>query len=66
MAVNLQPSANVTSSATTETESIVVCFFELDRMVACLPMMLSLTSAFSPIITLSMIADFSITAFLPT
>lgn len=55
----------VTSSAITDTSQILVLFWLVERTVTCLPMMLSVTSAFSPMMTLSMIAEFSICAPLP-
>jgi len=59
------PGSMVTSSATTDMAFILVGLVRVERTVECLPMMLSSTSASSPIIVLSMIEEFSITAFLP-
>lgn len=55
----------VASSAITEMELILVGSFRVDLMVVCLPIMLSLISALSPTIALSIIAEFSMTTFFP-
>ena len=65
MVDNTLPGSMVTSSATTDMAFILVGLVRVERTVVCLPMMLSSTSPSSPIIVLSMIAEFSITAFLP-
>ena len=65
MASRIQPSSIMTSSAITEIEQILVCLLAVEQTVTCRPMILSITSAFSPIIVLSITAEFSIVTFLP-
>ena len=65
MASSVQPSSMVTSSPMTEVSCMVVGFCLFERMVTCLPMMLSVISALLPIMVRSMTALFLMVASLP-
>lgn len=60
-----EPAAIVTSSAIIDIALIFVGSALLDSIVVCLPMILSLISALSPTIALSITAEFSISTFFP-
>lgn len=55
----------VASSAIIEIESIFVGRFLVDLIVVCLPIMLSVIFALSPMIALSIMAEFSMVTFFP-